>query len=82
MWIRSQSKKVLLNVNQVVINNNKDKSEYYIYGYSERGIDILGFYSTQEKALKVLDQIQYNIEPFEHEPTMVFQMPVDNEVEV
>lgn len=62
MWIRSQSKKVLLNVNQVVINNNKDKSEYYIYGYSERGIDILGVYSTQEKALKVLDKIQKIIE--------------------
>lgn len=38
MWIRSQSKKALLNVNQVVINNTKDESEYYIHGYSERGI--------------------------------------------
>lgn len=31
MWIRSQSKKALLNVNQVVINNTKDESEYYIH---------------------------------------------------
>ena len=46
------------------------------------GISIgLGMYSTKEKALKVLDQIQYNMEPFEHEPTMVFQMPQDDEVE-
>ena len=52
MWIRSQSKKSLLNVNQVVIKNTKDESEYYIHGYSERGIDILGVYSTQEKALQ------------------------------
>lgn len=47
------------------------------------GISIsLGTYSTKEKALKVLDQIQYNMEPFEHEPTMVFQMPADEDVEV
>lgn len=97
MWIRSQSKKVLLNVNQVVINNNKDKSEYYIYGYSERGIDILGVYSTQEKALKVLDKIQKRIEyPGSAlvSPTALknyyrlipagqfYQMPADNEAEV
>lgn len=30
---------------------------------------------------KVLDQIQYNVEMFEHEQTMVFQMPTDNEVD-
>lgn len=39
MWIRSQNKKSLLNVNQVVINNTKDESEYYIHGYSERGVN-------------------------------------------
>ena len=97
MWIRSQSKKVLLNVNQVVINNNKDKSEYYIYGYSERGIDILGFYSTQEEALKVLDEIQRKVEypgSTLFSPTSLknyycltptgqfYQMPQDDEVEV
>lgn len=97
MWIRSQSKKVLLNVNQVVINNNKDKSEYYIYGYSERGIDILGVYSTQDKALKVLDEIQRKVEypgSTLFSPTSLkncycltptcqfYQMPQDDEVEV
>lgn len=97
MWIRSQSKKVLLNVNQVVINNTKDKSEYYIYGYSERGIDILGVYSTQDKALKVLDEIQRKVEYpgstlvsptslnnyYRLTPTgQFYQMPQDDEVEV
>lgn len=95
MWIRSQSKKVLLNVNQVVINNTKDESEYYIHGYSERGIDILGVYSTQEKALKVLDEIQdaientdyYRIDNVGHgayvlaNGVKVYQMPQDDEVE-
>lgn len=78
MWIRSQNKKVLLNVNQVVINNTKDESEYYIHGYSERGIDILGIYSTEEKALKVLDMIQENLEYPYYE---VFQIPTDTEVD-
>lgn len=96
MWIRSQSKKVLLNVNQVVINNTKDKSEYYIYVYSERGIDILGFYSTQDKALKVLDEIQRAVESakvystnrvsnfysMSNEYVAVYQMPQDEDVEV
>lgn len=79
MWIRSQSKKALLNVNQVVINNTKDESEYYIHGYSERGIDILGVYSTEEKALLVLDMIE---KVSMYSGNTLFQMPADDEVEV
>ena len=77
MWIRSQSKKVLLNVNQVVINNTKDESEYYIHGYSERGINILGIYSSECKSLMVLDKIESYLE-YSH--NIVFQMPQDDEV--
>lgn len=79
MWIRSQSKKSLLNVNQVVINNTKDESEYYIHGYSERGIDILGVYSTEEKALLVLDMIE---KVAMYPGNTLFQMPEDEDVEV
>lgn len=77
MWIRSQSKKVLLNVNQVAINNTKDESEYYIHGYSERGIDILGIYSSECKALMVFDKIESYLE-YSH--NIVFQMPQNDEV--
>lgn len=77
MWIRSQSKKALLNVNQVVINNTKEESEYYIHGYSERGIDILGIYSSECKSLMVLDKIESYLE-YSH--NIVFQMPQDDEV--
>lgn len=77
MWVRSQSKKALLNVNQVVINNTKDESEYYIHGYSERGIDILGIYSSECKSLMVLDKIESYLE-YSH--NIVFQMPQDDEV--
>lgn len=79
MWIRSQSKKSLLNVNQVVINNTKDESEYYIHGYSERGIDILGVYSTEEKALEVLDYIQSEIQSNVYDEQTVFEMPNDED---
>lgn len=79
MWIRSQSKKVLLNVNQVTINNTKDESEYYIHGYSERGIDILGIYSTEEKALEVLDYIQSEIQSNVYDEQTVFEMPKDED---
>ena len=79
MWIRSQNKKALLNVNQVVINNTKDESEYYIHGYSERGIDILGVYSTEEKALEVLDYIQSEIQSNVYDEQTVFEMPNDED---
>lgn len=81
MWIRSQSKKILSKVNEVLICT-MDDNKYFIEGFWDRGSDTLGIYSSEEKALKVLDQIQYNMEPFEHEPTMVFQMPQDDDVEV
>ena len=76
MWIRSQNRMQLQDVNRFVIE--QFEIGIYIVGNG----CTLGIYSTKEKALKVLDQIQYNMEPFEHEPTMVFQMPTDEDVEV
>lgn len=82
MWIRSQDRRALLNVNQVLISPSVDGSIYYINDSLGEESNVLGIYTGEEKALKVLDQIQYNIELFEHEQTMVFQMPADDEVEV
>lgn len=73
MWIRSQGRKILTEIQNLDIDDINQIWD---------GSSLLGKYSTEEKALKVLDQIQYNLEPFEHEPTMVFQMPQDEEVEV
>lgn len=58
MWIRSQNKKSLLNVNQVVTIPSVDKSKYYICNSLEKESVTLGVYSTEEKALDVLDEIQ------------------------
>lgn len=76
MWIRSQNRMQLQDVNRFVIE--QFETGIYIVGNG----CTLGIYSTKEKALKVLDQIQDNMESFEHEPTMVFQMPQDEDVEV
>lgn len=72
MWVRSQDRKKLTEIHDLDIDDINQIWD---------GSSLLGKYSTEEKALKVLDQIQYNIELFEHELTMVFQMPTDNEVD-
>lgn len=84
MWIRSQNKYILANANSFrICKDSIDDWVYYaINGHYDRYEQELGIYSTKEKALKVLDQIQDNMELFEHEPTMVFQMPGDEDVEV
>lgn len=79
MWIRSQDDRLLIDADKIYVGGT-DKCQ--IYNIGESFNYFLGDYSSLEKALKVLDQIQYNMEPFEHEPTMVFQMPQDEEVEI
>lgn len=79
MWIRSQDRKALLNVNQVLISPSVDGSIYYINDSLGEESNVLGVYSTEEKALKVLDWIQNQIE---YKNVEVYQMPQDWEVEV
>ena len=82
MWIRNQNGTILMDCDSFAVEDHSGKYEVITLS-GKSGISIsLGTYSTKEKALKVLDQIQYNMEPFEHEPTMVFQMPADEDVEV
>lgn len=61
MWIRSQDRKSLSDVNGILVDTTIDKSKCYIYGFVDRGRDILGVYSTEQKGLKVLGQIQNTI---------------------
>lgn len=53
MWIRSQDRKKLTEIHDVTIYHDKQMWA---------GCSFIGEYSTEEKALKVLDQIQYNFE--------------------
>ena len=70
MWIRSQSLAVLVKANEICIEN---KTNIWAEGY------LIGKYSTEEKALLVLDMIQENLE---YPCYKIFQMPSDDVVEV
>nr|DAY75821.1 MAG TPA: hypothetical protein [Caudoviricetes sp.] len=90
MWIRSQNRMQLQDVNRFVIE--QFETGIYIVGNG----CTLGIYSTKEKALKVLDEIQdaiedtdyYRIDNIGHgtyalgKGVQVYQMPQDDEVEV
>lgn len=64
MWIRSQNYYILANVNSLRIRKcDIDGCTYYsIHGHYDRYEQELGIYSSKEKALKVLDEIQKRIE--------------------
>lgn len=70
MWIRSQDRKKLTEIHDATIYHDKQ-----IWA----GCSFIGEYSTEEKALKVLDEIQKRTE---YLYPKVFQMPQDWEVEV
>lgn len=78
MWIRNQNKRILSKVNEVLICT-MDDNKYFIEWFWDRGSDTLGIYSSEEKALKVLDEIQKRTE---YLCPKAFQMPQDDEVEV
>ena len=97
MWIRSQDKWLLTNVdtsNGIMINEYPDECLISLE-YANTSFK-LGEYSSKEKAVSVLDEIQnaventnyYNIDNFclgtyalKRGP-QVYEMPQDNEVEV
>lgn len=57
MWIRNQRKNALVNINFLRVIN--DGNYCLICGATTNGYDCeLGVYSTEEKALDVLDEIQ------------------------
>lgn len=88
MWIRSQDRKKLTEIHDATIYHDKQ-----IWA----GCSFIGEYSTEEKALKVLDEIQTCIMTEHHYHTddanctrrfftkewkEIYQMPQDEEVEV
>ena len=59
LWIRTQNKMHLLNIESVNINNLDNSS---IIGFSIGGqCEVLGEYKTKERTLQVLDEIQKKI---------------------
>ena len=98
MWVRSQNNYILANVYSLrICKGDIDGCAYYsINGHFDRYEQELGVYSTKEKALKVLDEIQNAIENTNYyiidnfclnsyalkRGAQVYEMPQDEEVEV
>ena len=86
MWIRSQDKIRLINSDYIIVYKNEIRASTNSDGF----LITIGEYSSQEKALKVLDMIQECIEHnnSHHNARIgtpyleynVFQMPLDSEV--
>lgn len=70
MWIRSQDRKKLTEIHDATIYHDKQ-----IWA----GCSFIGEYSTEEKALLVLDMIE---KVSTYQGNTLFQMPADDEVEV
>lgn len=88
MWIISQNNYILANVNLLrICKCDIDGCTYYsIHGHYDRYEQELGIYSSKEKALKVLDEIQeliyFNTKYFNAKDNgFTYQMPTDDEVE-
>lgn len=99
MWIRNQDKHFLVNACAFEISDDDvfDGVNYLIIGLSNNTSYLLGKYSTEEKALKVLDEIQKYIgrerfysttkgiseqQSISIENTNVFKMPQDEDVKI
>lgn len=76
MWIRSQDRKSLLEIDDVEID-----SVNQIWGSGS----LLGKYSTYEKVIRVFDEIQDELDSdvfYETDLPDIFEMPLDEDVEV
>lgn len=95
MFIRTQDRNGLIDINNITFRLTEPEYGYEIICYNtaciaDEGYELLGHYSTKEKALKVLDMIQNAYEEYEHEKAFktglrlfkTFQMPKDDEVEI
>lgn len=88
MWIRSQDDRLLIDANKIYVGGTDDPKyqmgdfKYRIYNIGESCNYFLGNYSSKEKAMRVLDEIENQLNEFDFEGTVVYQMPQDEEVEL
>jgi hypothetical protein len=78
MWIRSQNKTKIMNVDVIMLLH--ENNDHVISGatHNDAPLDELGCYSEARKAVKVLEWIEEFI--INSSETSVFQMPKDCEV--
>lgn len=79
MWIRSQNREILIETKRLFVNEVLEDKKIVGYSIDSGGIE-LGRFSTKEKALKVLDLIQEELNEELEMNLDVFWMPQDSEV--
>jgi hypothetical protein len=79
MFIRTQNRKALINTDNATDIRISAKNQVMVNYPMEDAYNWLGAYSTEAKAIKVLDMIQrrYDATPTTH---WTFEMPSDEEV--
>lgn len=94
MWIRNQDRTILMDCDSFAVEDHSGKYEVITLNCRTSISISLGMYSTKEKTLKVLDEIQnaventnyYNIDNFSlgtyalKRGHQVYEMPADEEV--
>lgn len=80
IWIRSQDKKRLVKCNSFFYSDCLILEEGHFIASYEKYLVNLGQYSSKNKALKVLDMIQKELDEEFEMNLEVFQMPQDDEV--
>lgn len=89
MWIRSQNREILINIKRLFVNEIVENKKISGYSIDSGGIE-LGRFSTKQKALDVMDEIEKQLENNNlisisysgmcKKPSVAFQIPKDNEV--
>ncbi len=80
MIIRTQDKKGIVNLNNIDTIDTHDKQVRYFSGGGIETMGLLGTYSTEEKAIKVLDMIENSVRNIAFTGDVVFVMTQDSEV--
>jgi hypothetical protein len=97
MWIRNQDRTALLDCDNFEVESYSDAPHEVVTLHSRTNITVgLGVYSSKEKALKVLDEIQSVIEDKQfrtidnvgcgdyvlHNGVQIYEMPQNDDVEI
>ena len=82
MLIRNQSGTSLMNFSNITVIYAVDKAIKVFFSTEKFDFDVIGIYSSEEKAISVLNQIQDTYEfIMTQKEYFTFQMPQDSEVE-
>lgn len=85
MWIRSQDRKLLIDVDNIYVGGKGFEDKVEIYKIGEHFNYHLGWYSNEKKALKILDEIHDLMDANEYDISnlrVVYEMPLDEDVEL